>query len=44
MTVGRPAARARSQGPDTSRAVGQRRFNETSQAAMQSVSSASVSR
>ena len=35
MIVGRPAASARSQGPDISRAVGQRRFSETSQAAMQ---------
>ena len=39
VIVGRPAASARSQGPDISRAVGQRRLSETSHAAMQSVSS-----
>jgi hypothetical protein len=44
MTVGRPAASARSQGPEISRAVGQRRFSETSQPAIASVSSVSVSR
>ena len=37
MTVGLPAARQRSHGPETSRAVGHRRFSATSHAAMQSV-------
>ena len=42
MTVGLPAARQRSHGPDISRAVGQRRFSATSHAAMQSVKASSV--
>ena len=43
MMVGRPAARARSHGPDISRAVGQRRFSDTSHAPRCAVSSSSLS-
>ena len=42
ITVGLPAARQRSHGPDISRAVGQRRLSATSQAAMLSVKASSV--
>ena len=44
VIVGRPAAKARSHGPDISRAVGQRRLIDTSQAAMWSINSRSSGR